>query len=67
MNLSFKRALWATYTILEVLFDEKEHSNLRFILADMCPFTFKDKTCADPSIWQSWIECCKKKQMIKVF
>lgn len=26
----------------------------------MCPFTFKDKTCADPAIWQSWIDCCKK-------
>ena len=46
--------------MLEMLFDEKEHSNLIFILADMCPFTFKDKTCADPAIWQSWIDCCKK-------
>lgn len=59
MNLSYKQALWAAYTMLDVLYDEQDCENLRFILSEMSPFTFKDRICADPALWESWLECSK--------
>lgn len=59
MKLSYQRALWAAYTLLEVFCDDGEDHKLWFILDEMNPFVFKDRVCADPAVWQSWTECCK--------
>ena len=58
MNLSYQRALWAAYTILDMVYDENEYHKLRFILSEMNPFIFENRTCSDPALWQSWTECC---------
>ena len=59
MNLSYQQALWAAFTILDKLYDEQDCKNLRFILSEMSPFTFEDRICADPALWESWLECSK--------
>ena len=60
MNLSYQQALWAAFTILDKLYDEEHCKNLRFILSEMSPFTFEDRICADPALWESWLDCSKK-------
>lgn len=60
MNLSYKQALWASYTILDTIYDEMAYHKLRFILSDMSPFTFEDRICADPALWEMWLKCSNK-------
>lgn len=58
MKLSYQQALWAAYTALDSLYDEKNTYKLPLILSEMNPFLFEPRTCADPALWQSWTECC---------
>ncbi len=60
MNLSYQQALWAAFTILDKLYDEQDCKNLRLILSEMSPFTFEDRICADPALWESWLDCSRK-------
>ncbi len=59
MNLTYQRALWAAYTVLERLFNDKDPYKLGEILSEMNPFLFTSRVCADPYLWVVWTDCCK--------
>lgn len=60
MKLTYQQALWASYTILDTIYDEQKYQKLRFLLSDMSPFTFEDRICADPALWETWLKCSQK-------
>lgn len=52
MKLSYQRALWAAYAVLDELYKEKGDTiKLAEILSEMNPFLFIPRTCADPALW----------------
>ena len=57
MVLTYKQALFAAYTLLDDLHDQKKDDALRELLADMNPFIFTDHTPADPATWGEWLNC----------
>lgn len=61
MELSYQRALWAAYSVLDELYEKKGDTvKLVQILSEMNPFVFKDRVCADPALWEEWKKCCSK-------
>ncbi|MBD5111806.1 MAG: hypothetical protein HDT42_04635 [Ruminococcaceae bacterium] len=61
MKLSYQRALWAAYSVLNELYKEKGDTiRLAEILSEMNPFLFIPRTCADPALWVEWKKCCSK-------
>lgn len=57
MKLSYQRALWAAYTLLDQLEDIYK---LDFFLSDINPFIYVGWICcADPAYWTIWTDCCK--------
>lgn len=61
MKLSYQRALWAAYSVLDELYKEKGDTvKLAEILSEMNPFLFIPRTCADPALWEEWKKCCSK-------
>jgi hypothetical protein len=62
MDLTYKQALLAAYTILDDLHDKTKSTPLFHLLGDMNPFVFTDHTPADPATWSEWIACAKEIQ-----
>lgn len=61
MKLSYQRALWAAYSVLDELYEKKGDTvKLIQILGEMDPFLFIPRTCADPALWAEWKKCCSK-------
>lgn len=59
MKLTYQRALWAAYTVLDRLFNDNDPYKLLQILSEMDPFVFTSRVCADPYLWVVWTDCCK--------
>lgn len=59
MKLSYQRALWAAYTVLERLFNDEDPYKLGELLSEMNPFLFTPRVCADPYLWSVWTDRCK--------
>lgn len=58
-KLSYQRALWAAYSVLDELYKEKgDTTKLVQILSEMNPFLFTPRICADPALWVVWKDCC---------
>lgn len=61
MKLSYQRALWAAYSVLDKLYKEKgDATKLLQIISEMDPFLWIPRTCADPALWVEWKKCCSK-------
>lgn len=60
-KLSYQRALWAAYAVLDKLYKEKgDATKLLQIISEMDPFLWIPRTCADPALWAEWKKCCSK-------
>lgn len=59
MKLTYQRALWAAYTVLDRLFNDNDPYKLGQILSEMNPFLFTSWVCADPYLWEVWTDRCK--------
>ncbi|MBR5247020.1 MAG: hypothetical protein IKV25_06610 [Clostridia bacterium] len=52
-----KRAYLTLFNLLNLRFNNTCDKELRRLLGDMCPYTFKDSNSADPATYEDFLDC----------